>query len=78
MQPIEVIARFEANGNIYPTQFIWRDQTYSVLSTGRRWQDETGLHILVMIAGERVYELIFQPEGMHWFLKAPGAEARLA
>ncbi|MDI6694683.1 MAG: hypothetical protein QME21_06530 [Anaerolineales bacterium] len=78
MQPIEVAARFEANGEIHPLQFIWHEQVYNVLSTGRRWRDETGLHILVMAAGERVFELIFQPDGARWFLKTPMASARPA
>jgi hypothetical protein len=78
MQPVEVIARFEANGKIHPTQFTWRDQVYNILSTGRRWQDESGLHILAMVSGERVVELIFQPDGARWFLKAPEPDARLA
>lgn len=81
MEPIEVIARYESGqagiaGKITPLRFTWRGHIYPVTSTGRRWQDETSYHILVMApgpvpGGEQVYELVFALERVCWYLKAP-------
>lgn len=68
MDSIEVTARFDAEGKITPLSFTWRGREYPVDSTGRRWEDEAGLHILVMAPGERVYELVFAPAARRWFL----------
>jgi hypothetical protein len=69
MDVIEVIARFAKDGKIYPQRFSWQGIDYLVESNGRRWQDEEGLHILVMIPGERVVELIYQANQGLWYLK---------
>ncbi len=69
MEKIEVTARFDRDGKITPLSFTWRGQKYPVDSTGRSWVDETGQHFLVMVPGERVYELVFLPAEIHWYLK---------
>lgn len=72
METVEVTARFDANGTIAPTRFTWRRRTYPVISTGRRWHDGDGVHILAMIPGDRVVELVFAPMGGRWYLRIPG------
>ena len=69
METIEVTARFDREGKITPLSFTWRGKKYPVDSTGRSWVDEAGQHVLVMVPGERVYELVFLPAEMHWYLK---------
>jgi hypothetical protein len=66
---IEVIARFAKDGKIYPQSISWQGIDFPVESTGRRWQDQEGLHILVMVPGERVLELIYQADQGMWYLK---------
>lgn len=68
MQAVEVMARWDTQGEVTPIQFRWQGSLYGIESVGRRWRDESGLHILVMPSGERVYELIFQPDQMKWFI----------
>ncbi len=68
MEPVEVTASFDLTGQVRPLKFSWRGQTYLVDATGRRWTDERGQHILVMLPGERVYELLFDPAGLRWYL----------
>jgi hypothetical protein len=74
MQPVEVVARFDAQGRLTPLSFTWRGQTFPVESTGRRWQDERGEHILAMIPVERVCELLFTPLEQRWYVRffSPG------
>ncbi|MBN2550895.1 MAG: hypothetical protein JXB15_17155 [Anaerolineales bacterium] len=88
MEPVEVIARYESGqagsaGKITPLRFTWQGGVYPVTSTGRRWQDESGYHILVMApgpvpGGEQVYELLFALERACWYLKSPGQARRAA
>lgn len=75
---IEVIARFDLDGKVTPLRFTWKGQDYVVEGAGRRWQAEDGLHILVMAAGERVFELIFDPRVGRWLIKPVGSGLGLA
>jgi hypothetical protein len=72
MEVIEVTAHFDVQGNITPLHFNWKERVYQVESTGRHWRDAEGWHILVMVAGERMYELIYRNSDGRWFLKQPG------
>jgi hypothetical protein len=68
MVPIQVTALFNANGEIRPENFHWQGINYPVVSTGRHWYDDRGYHILVMAPGEQVYELLFVPTEMLWYM----------
>jgi hypothetical protein len=68
MEPIEVTAHFDQTGTVTPLHFTWKGSPWRVESTGRRWVDEKGLHILVMISNGRIYELTFQGGDGRWYL----------
>ncbi len=72
MEPIEVTARFDEQGAITPLQFAWKGGIYRVESTGRHWQDDAGLHILVEAASGRIYELVFKGVEGCWFIGQVG------
>jgi len=78
MEPIEVTTRYNQQGDIIPPSFIWRDREYSVISVGRVWQDEVGHHILVMVPDEKVYELIYSPKELRWYMGQLGVDRNLA
>jgi hypothetical protein len=78
LEAIEVTARFERDGKVIPLRFTWKGREYSVEGTGRSWHAEDGLHILVMAAGERVFELVFVPAQGRWFIKPLGTGLGLA
>lgn len=69
MEPIEVTARFDAQGKTTPLSFVWQGKTYTVESSGRRWEDERGQHILIMIPDGQVFELLFAAAEGRWYLK---------
>lgn len=77
MISVEVTARFSEDGQITPLQIIQTGHTYPVNQVGRRWQDATGEHFLVMIPVERVVELLFVPGESRWYLHMPGMQGRL-
>lgn len=66
-----------AENAVTPVRFTWRAQTYPVESTGRRWNDAEGQHILCMVAGGRVFELILTAAGT-WRVGFRPPEAGLA
>ena len=74
MEEIDVVARFERSGRISPQSFTWRQVDYPVTSVGRSWQDDAGQHkhILVMVPGDRVFELVFEASKGRWWLRQPG------
>ena len=69
MEAVEVLARFDAQGNIEPHSFYWNKSKYNIVSVGRRWIVEPNVHILVMIPEGRVFELIYSKKDTCWYLK---------
>jgi hypothetical protein len=78
MELIEVTARFDTEGRVTPLQIAWKGSLVPIDSTGRRWEAEDGQHILAMLPGDRVIELVFKPVESRWYLRPLGAGGRLA
>lgn len=76
MESIEVTARFDEHGKITPLTFTWKGSVQRVESTGRRWEDEAGLHILVMVSSGRIYELTYKGGEGRWYIGQAG-QARM-
>ena len=68
METIDVTARFDNQGRIKPINFTWNGTTYRVESTGRTWTANDGVHILVMVPGNRTFHLVFSPDQGVWRL----------
>ncbi len=68
MDPIEVTARFSEEGNIIVQHFAWNGSRYHVEFAGRQWTDDDGQHMLVMVAGGQIYELIFKGSERRWYI----------
>ena len=68
MEPVEVTARFGPQGQITPLRFILKGRSYLVESTGRRWNGADGQHILIMTGSGEMFELIFSPGEVRWYL----------
>ena len=68
MEAIEVTANFDTQGRITPLAFVWQGKSYRVEGTGRRWNAKDGIHILVMVAGNRAFHLIFENVHSTWKL----------
>lgn len=72
MEPVEVTAHFDVQGKATPLSFYWQGMLYQVESMGRRWETDQGEHILVMIAGGKVFELLIESAQMRWLLREVG------
>lgn len=68
MEPIEVTAHFDDHGTVTPLHFNWKGGHFRVESTGKRWSDDTGLHMLVMLSSGQIYELVFKGMEGCWYL----------
>jgi hypothetical protein len=69
MEPVEVVSRIDIYGRHTPLSFTWQGQSIPVASAGRRWVDERGEHILVMIPFEQVCELVFNQAEGRWYVR---------
>jgi hypothetical protein len=69
MEAVEVVAKFDLEGVISPQRFTWQQVDCPVVSIGRRWEEGGSQHILVMVTGDRVFELIFQATSGKWHLR---------
>jgi hypothetical protein len=68
METIEVTAHFDTQGRITPLSFVWKDSTFRIEGTGRRWEAKDGKHMLVMVAGNRAFHLTFDCRTAVWKL----------
>lgn len=71
VEPDEVSARWKHDGIFEPQQFSWKGHLYRVESTGRHWEDDEGFHILCMVGGSQVFELVFHLKPAGWIIRPP-------
>jgi hypothetical protein len=69
MEPVEVTARFDETGKIWPEWIVWQGRKLRVEGIGRRWERDGAQHILVIALGGRVFELVFQPASSSWLMR---------
>jgi len=75
-EPVRVAARWDPAGMFLPRRFVWQGQEYEVESTGRQWEDGEGLHVLCMVPGGKVFDLVFRLQPAGWWLCPPSGPAR--
>jgi hypothetical protein len=75
MEDAEVSARWKHDGKFEPQQFSWQGRVYRVESVGRDWEDEAGVHVLCMISGGQVFELVFHLNPAGWQVRPPSGPA---
>ncbi len=73
--PTAVEARFDQDGGVRVASFTWREKQLPVVAAGRTWLDDAGRHVLVMVTGDRIYELLLRGSDMSWrIVGAPDCE----
>ncbi len=71
LESVKVAARWKHEGRFEPSQFSWRGKMYHIESTGRDWEDAEGFHVLCMVPGGHVYELVFHLNPAGWLVRPP-------
>lgn len=71
-EPTEVEARFSSDGAVMVLSFTWQGRRLHVTSMGRQWVEGERRHFLVMVPGDRIFELAYSPQTSQWhILRAP-------
>lgn len=65
-RPTRVEVSFDEQGRPRVRRFSWEGKMLPVTSVGRNWMDEDGRHLLVMAAGERIFELLLERSELRW------------
>jgi hypothetical protein len=75
---IGVDCQFEADGGLRVRR-IFLDDRWQAVGQGRQWVDQLGRHVLIMLPGDEVGEILLQPDTMTWWLlpRGGGIQARL-
>ena len=71
MNQVGVDCRFNLDGSVVVKR-IFMDGEWLGVGQGRQWVDHEGRHILIMLAGDEVGELLLQGETMTWWLRQVG------
>ncbi|MBN1202517.1 MAG: hypothetical protein JXJ20_11725 [Anaerolineae bacterium] len=53
----QVEAKFTPDGWPVPSVLRWQNETLAIIDVGRRWKTDDGIHLLVRVPDERVFEL---------------------
>jgi hypothetical protein len=75
---IGVDCQFEVDGGLRVRR-IFLDGRWLAVGQGRQWVDHLGRHVLIMLPGDEVREILLQPDTMTWRLLPVGGgfQARL-
>lgn len=76
-ESVEVDCTFAANGQVRVRRLRRGDRWESV-EQGRQWFDEAGRHVLVMLPGGGVSELVLSLPDLQWYLsERPGGQMQI-
>ncbi len=53
------------------------DDRWHVVDPGRQWLDEAGRHLLIMMPGGRVFEILLSAETLTWTLVSVRAKSNI-
>ena len=67
MTTVSVECTFAADGRVQVRR-VEVDGRWLTVEQGRQWLDQTGRHVLVMVPGRPVKELVLRPESLTWEL----------
>lgn len=68
MSRLQVEYRQGSDPTPRPIAFNWQGTRYVVNSVGRTWASEGEMHYLVMVQGDRVFELAYEDATGNWHL----------
>lgn len=75
MEKIATDCIFAEDGSVRVRRIRHREK-WTAVEQGRQWRDDDGRHVLVMIGGTDVYEIVLSADTLAWTLKpvqGPGA-----
>jgi len=76
MKTVGVDCQFRADGRVV-VQRIRLEGKWLPVEQGRQWVDDEGRHVLIMLLGQSVQELLLRKETMTWGLRPHGQQIHL-
>ncbi|MEZ4593757.1 MAG: hypothetical protein R3D55_21820 [Chloroflexota bacterium] len=67
MQQVGVDCQFSEDGSVQVKK-VQVNGRWQPVGQGRQWVDENGRHVLIMLPGNEVRELVLLPDTLHWGL----------
>ena len=67
-QGLQVEQHIDADAEPRPLAFIWQETRFIINSVGRTWESDEERHYLVMVQGDRVFELACSNAAGSWRL----------
>jgi len=68
VSPSELEVEHHAESDRPPVAFTWQGTRWIVNSTGRTWESDGEQHYLLMVQGDRVFELAYSRKAGRWRL----------
>ncbi|HIC89396.1 MAG TPA: hypothetical protein EYP04_08340 [Anaerolineae bacterium] len=68
-EAVQVEARLDPEGQVWPRWFVWRGERYLVADIGRQWFEEGKRWVLVRTPAEDTFELTWNPVDGEWRLQ---------
>jgi hypothetical protein len=72
METVGVDCSFGADGSVRVKKVLLNGR-WQTVAQGRQWADENGRHVLIMLPGDEVRELLLHPGTLRWGLVGIGA-----
>lgn len=69
MTNIAVDCVFLEDGSVRLRRLRRNNEKWQPVEQGRQWRDDDGRHVLVMIGGSDVYEIVLSADTLTWQLK---------
>ncbi|MBK8902737.1 MAG: hypothetical protein IPM53_16225 [Anaerolineaceae bacterium] len=69
MESVGVECRFNQDGSVQVKK-VQVNGRWQPVGQGRQWVDGNGRHVLIMLPGDEVRELVLQPDTLRWGLVA--------
>lgn len=77
MKTVGVDCQFRADGRVVVHRLFLENRTVMV-EQGRQWVDHEGRHILIMLPGQPVQDLLLRKDTMTWGLRPQGQKNVIA
>jgi hypothetical protein len=77
MEPVGVDCVFREDGRI-DVRRVAIDGRWLAVEQGRQWVDQLGRHVLVMLPGNEVREIVLRPETITWVIRPAGRGVHVA
>ncbi len=67
--PISVVGAMDGEGQLTLQSLTWQGQKYTVIATGRQWDEKEGRRLMVEAADGTRFEIELRREDLIWYVR---------